>query len=97
MSFKPRTYPMIFEHMTPYVVQVEQVLERGVAAGEIRDDRPVDQLALVFVGFQVLLFVQHGGSGGELPSLEEDPGSRGLALPRWRRRAESRGMRRGCP
>jgi AcrR family transcriptional regulator len=73
MSFNPRTYPMIVEHMAPYVVQVQQVLERGLAAGEIRDDRPVGQLALAFVGFQVLLFVQHWGSGGAWPSVEEIP------------------------
>ncbi|HKJ24144.1 MAG TPA: TetR/AcrR family transcriptional regulator [Myxococcota bacterium] len=73
MGFNPRTYPTIIEHMAPYVVQVQQVLERGLAAGEIRDDRPVGQLALVFIGFQVLLFVQHWGSGGAWPSLEEIP------------------------
>lgn len=73
MSFNPRTYPMILQHMAPYAAQVQQVLERGLARGEIRDDRPVGQLALVFVGFQVLLFVQHWGSGGAWPTLEELP------------------------
>jgi AcrR family transcriptional regulator len=73
MSFNPRTYPMILEHMAPYVGQVQQVLQGGLARGEIRDDRPVGQLALAFVGFQVLLFVQHWGSGGAWPTLEELP------------------------
>jgi AcrR family transcriptional regulator len=73
MSFDPRTYPLIVEHMAPYVGQVQQVLERGLEAGEIRDDRPVGQLALAFVGFQVLLFVQHWGSGGAWPAVEEIP------------------------
>jgi AcrR family transcriptional regulator len=73
MSFNPRTYPLIVEHMAPYVAQVQQVLERGLAADEIRDDRPVGQLALAFVGFQVMLFVQHWGSGGAWPDADEIP------------------------
>lgn len=73
MSFNPRTYPLIVEHMAPYVAQVQQVLERGLADGEIRGDRPVGQLALAFVGFQVLLYVQHWGSGGAWPSVDEIP------------------------
>jgi AcrR family transcriptional regulator len=73
MSFNPRTYPLIVEHLAPYLGQVQQLLERGLAKGEIRNDRPLGQLALAFVGFQVLLFVQHWGSGGAWPTLEELP------------------------
>jgi AcrR family transcriptional regulator len=73
MSFNPRTYPLIVEHLAPYLRQVQQVLERGLARGEIRDDRPVGQLALAFVGFQVLLFVQHWGSDGVWPAVQEIP------------------------
>jgi AcrR family transcriptional regulator len=71
MGFSPRTYPLIVEHLAPYLGQVQQVLERGVAAGEIREDRPVAELALAFVGILSLLFVQHWGSGGAWPPLEE--------------------------
>jgi len=71
MSFRPQTYPLIVEHMAPYLAQVQQVLERGLASGEIRSDRPVGQLTLVFVGILVLLFVQHWGSGGAWPAQGE--------------------------
>jgi AcrR family transcriptional regulator len=73
MSFNPRTYPLIVEHLAPYVGRVQQILEHGLAVGEIRDDRPVAQLAMAFVGIQVLLFVQHWGSGGAWPTVEEMP------------------------
>ncbi len=73
MSFDPRTYPLILEHLAPYLDQVQQILARGLAAGEIRDDRPVAQLALGFVGFLVLLYVQHWGSGGAWPTVGEIP------------------------
>jgi len=71
MSFRPRTYPLIVEHLAPYLAEVQRVLERGLAAGEIRDDRPAGQLALSFVGILVLLFVQHWGSGGTWPAVDE--------------------------
>jgi AcrR family transcriptional regulator len=71
MGFRPRTYPLIVEHLAPYLGQVQQVLERGVAAGEIREDRPLAELALAFVGILSLLFVQHWGSGGAWPPLDE--------------------------
>jgi AcrR family transcriptional regulator len=73
MSFHPRTYPLVVGQLAPYLGEVERVLQRGLAAGEIRDDRPVGQLALAFVGILVLLFVQHWGSGGAWPDLAEVP------------------------
>jgi AcrR family transcriptional regulator len=73
MSFNPRTYPLIVEHLAPYVGQVRALLELGQARGEIRDDRPTAQLAMAFVGIQVLLFVQHWGSGGAWPTVDEMP------------------------
>jgi AcrR family transcriptional regulator len=39
----------------------------------IRDDRPTPQLAMLFVGLLVLLYVQHWGSSGAWPSLDEIP------------------------
>ena len=71
MSFHPHSYPLIVEHLAPYLAEVQRVLERGVAAGEIRDDRPAGQLALAFVGILILLFVQHWGSRGAWPALDE--------------------------
>jgi len=73
MSFRPDTYPLVVEHLAPYLRQVEAVLAGGVAAGQIRADRPVGELALVFVGVLVLLFVQYWGSGGAWPLLDEMP------------------------
>ena len=73
MSFRPETYPLIVGHLAPYVAEVEKILARGVASKEVRTDRPTPQLALAFVGVLVLLFVQHWGSGGAWPRLEEIP------------------------
>jgi AcrR family transcriptional regulator len=73
MSFRPRTYPLIVERLAPYLHEVERVLARGLATGEIRGDVPAPQLALAFVGMLTLLFVQHWGSGGTWPRLDEVP------------------------
>jgi AcrR family transcriptional regulator len=73
MSFRTETYPLIVEHLTPFVEKVEEVLVGGIAAREVRDDRPVRELALMFVGNLTMMYVQHWGSGGSWPSLEELP------------------------
>ncbi|MFQ5665585.1 MAG: TetR/AcrR family transcriptional regulator [Candidatus Binatia bacterium] len=73
MSFRPETYPLIVDHLAPYVRKVEEILVRGVAAHEIRGDQPTSQLALAFVGVLAMLFVQHWGSGGRWPTLDELP------------------------
>jgi AcrR family transcriptional regulator len=73
MSFRPQTYPMIVEHLAPYLQKVAVVLSDGVAAGEVRGDRPVAMLALMFVGMLALLYIQHWGSGGVWPALDDVP------------------------
>jgi AcrR family transcriptional regulator len=73
MRFDPKTYPLIVSHLAPYLLQVQEILARGREAGEIRPDRPVPELALAFIGVSVLLFVQHWGSGGAWPALEDIP------------------------
>ena len=73
MSFHPDTYPVIEAHLAPYVLAVARVLADGVASGDVRDDRPVPQLALMFVGTLSLLYVQHWGSNGAWPTLDEIP------------------------
>lgn len=73
MSFRPSTYPLIVEHLAPYVGAVEEVLQVGAAGGELRTDRPLSELALLFVGTLTLLYVQHWGSGGAWPSLSDVP------------------------
>jgi AcrR family transcriptional regulator len=73
MSFRSETYPLIVEHLAPYLEKVAQVIASGVARGEIREDRPVAELALLFVGTLTLLYVQHWGSGGQWPALDDVP------------------------
>jgi AcrR family transcriptional regulator len=73
MSFRAETYPVVVQHLAPYLSKVESVLSDGIAAGEIRSDRPSVQLALMFVGTLTLLYVQHWGSGGAWPSLDDVP------------------------
>lgn len=73
LSFRPETYPAIVAHLAPYLERVEAVLSEGARAGEVRGDRPTRQLALLFVGTLALLYVQHWGSGGAWPTLDEIP------------------------
>jgi len=73
MSFRPTTYPIIVEHLAPFLAVVREVLESGVESGEVRSDRPLDQLALLFVGTLTVLCVQRWGSVGAWPTLEELP------------------------
>ena len=73
MSFRPDTYPIIEAHLAPYLFAVAGVLAEGVACGDVRDDRPVPQLALMFVGTLSLLYVQHWASNGAWPTLDEIP------------------------
>lgn len=73
MNFRQGTYPLIIDHLAPLAEKVEEILARGVDSGEVRADRPLRQLALLFVGILTLTYVQHWGSGGSWPSLEELP------------------------
>lgn len=74
MSFRPATYPIIVEHLAPFVEVVGDVLASGVGSGEVRSDRSPAELALLFVGTLTMLYVHHWGSGGEWPTLDELPG-----------------------
>ncbi len=73
MSFHPERYRQVTESLAPYVAVVAAALERGLARGEIRGDRPLPQLALLFVGLLGLMYGQHWGSGGAWPTLDEIP------------------------
>jgi len=73
LAFRPETYPLIVEHLAPFVEQVQSILVDGVVEGSVRGDRPVGQLALLFTGLLALLYVQHWGSRGAWPSLDEIP------------------------
>ena len=73
MSFRKETYPLIVEHLGPFLEKIEEILAEGVAVEEIRNDRPVREFALLFVGILALLYVQHWGSGGTWPDLDAIP------------------------
>ena len=73
MAFRPETYSIIEAHLAPYVTAVAGVLEHGQSTGELRDDLPAAQLAWLFVGTLSLLYVQHWGSEGAWPTLDEIP------------------------
>lgn len=73
MSFRPETYPVIAAHLRPYVSAVAGVLRDGVDRGTVRNDTPVEQLALMFVGTLSMLYVQHWGSNGAWPALTDIP------------------------
>lgn len=73
MAFRPETYPLIVKHLEPFLRKIETVLSEGVAKGEVRDNRPIAQQALIFAGMLALLYVQHWGSAGAWPSLDDVP------------------------
>jgi AcrR family transcriptional regulator len=73
MSFRTETYPLIVRHLAPFLAVVEAALADGVGRGEVRPDAPTSQLALVFTGLLSLHYVQHWGSGGVWPALDEVP------------------------
>ncbi len=72
-SGEPERYARVVEAAGPYVDRVVQVLRDGVERGEVRTDRPVEQLALLFTGLGLLALAQHWGSGRAWPTLEQIP------------------------
>lgn len=73
MSFRPASYGLIVEHLAPYLQVVDAVIAAGQTAGEVRRDQPSIQLALLFTGLLSLHYVQHWGSQGAWPSMDEIP------------------------
>jgi AcrR family transcriptional regulator len=73
LSFRPETYPTVLTHLAPFLQAVHEILRPGLERGELRDDRPAEQLAVLFVGILSMLYVQHWGSGGVWPTLDELP------------------------
>lgn len=72
-SFRPETYAAILEHMAPLLMRIVQIIEHGIETDEIRRDRPAAQLAITFLGILALHFVQHWGSSGGWPLLDDVP------------------------
>ncbi len=73
MSFRPGTYSLILTHLAPFLEAVTECLREGASAGRVRDDLAPEQLALIFVGMLSLFYVQHWGSEGTWPPLENVP------------------------
>ncbi len=73
LSGDPRFHPRVLEAAAPFLSAVVDVLADGADRGEIRDDVPAVQLALIFTGLGELALVQHWGSGGAWPALAEIP------------------------
>jgi AcrR family transcriptional regulator len=69
----PRLYPRVLEAAAPFISRIREILADGVKRGEVRSDLAVEELALVFVGFGDLALIQHWGSDGAWPRLEEIP------------------------
>jgi len=69
----PRFYPRVLEAAAPFITRIREILADGVERGEVRSDIPVDELALVFVGLGDLALIQHWGSDGTWPPLEQIP------------------------
>ncbi len=69
----PDLHPRVIAAAAPFIDRVTAILRDGVERGEVRDDVPTEQLALVFVGLGDLALVQHWGSGGTWPRPEEIP------------------------
>jgi len=69
----PRFYPRVLEAAAPFIARIRGILVDGVERGEVRADVSVDELALVFVGFGDLALIQHWGSDGAWPALEQIP------------------------
>jgi AcrR family transcriptional regulator len=73
MSFRSKTYPLIVEHLAPFIAVVEKVLRDGITEGQIRSARSPAELALLYTGMLSLFYVQHWGSSGAWPVLEDIP------------------------
>jgi AcrR family transcriptional regulator len=69
----PRFYQRVLEAAAPFITRIREILADGVERGEVRADIPVDELALAFVGFGDLALIQHWGSDGAWPPLEQIP------------------------
>lgn len=74
-AMNPRSdnYDLILTHLGEFIEMISRILDTGIANGEIREDKPIPQLALVFLGLLTLLYIQHWKSSGGWPSLDEIP------------------------
>lgn len=74
-ALNPRSdnFGLILTHLGEFIEMISKILEDGLEKREIRDDVPIPQLALVFLGMLTLLYIQYWKSRGSWPSLDEIP------------------------
>lgn len=73
MSPRPETYDLILMRLSPFIDAISEILNREVQQNEVRTDKPVLQLALVFLGILTLLYIQYWKSREGWPTLDEIP------------------------
>ncbi len=73
LAFRSEQTARVTQHLAPFTHAVQEILSEGAACGEVRTDRPPDQLALLFLGMLALLYGQHWASEGTWPTLDELP------------------------
>lgn len=73
-SGNPERYARVVAAAEPFVQRAAEVLREGAGRGEVRDDRPPEELALVFAGLGLMALSQHWGTGGGWPAMDDIPG-----------------------
>ena len=63
----------LIRRSAPFLAAVREILPSGFKLGEVRSDRPLDQLAPLLIETLTMPYAQHRGSAGALPTLEEAP------------------------
>jgi AcrR family transcriptional regulator len=69
----PGLYPRVIGAEWPLTEELEDILAKGMQAGEFRSDVPAGTLALAVAGLTDLALVQHWATDGTTPSLAEIP------------------------
>lgn len=73
MSHSSDKYDVILEHLSPFVEKITEILSFGLENKEIREDKPISQLSLFFLGTLILLYIEFWRSNKTWPTLEEIP------------------------
>lgn len=73
MNPRSERYELILSHLGGFIQLITQILEKGLERGDVRDDKPVAQLSLMFLGMLTMLYIQHWQTGGSWPSFDEIP------------------------
>jgi AcrR family transcriptional regulator len=73
MDPSSKDYKLIIAGLGPFINTVSKILKQGQKNGEIRKDKPVEQLSLFFLGLLTLLYIQHWKSLTGWPKIKEIP------------------------